>query len=191
MAKKDVAQKDNQPKKEEGQAKENPSKKKRLAIIAGVLGAVLLAVLGFGIGMYVEQNKDPVHQQVSIILETNPTTGYMWKSWMSGKGAMVLEEHSIGEVDWDLAMAGTPSRETFLFRPSQPGDVDLVFEYEQDWTGGDEVYLVTYSFTVKNNLSVVYKGQKAEWLGDWALEADGEEELVFPEPVIRDRATQS
>jgi predicted secreted protein len=85
----------------------------------------------------------------SIVLPSNPTTGYRWSVEQPGGGtvALVGDEPEYRPGSSDLAGAG--GDEIFRFEATEPGTVDLVFTYARSFDPDDAPTVRTVNVTVE------------------------------------------
>ena len=155
------------------------TKKRRIALVAGIIAILVVIALLVVFLPRAATNREQ-GQSIVIELESNPTTGFAWRSWSSGTGSVELTENEFLTTSGTSGVVGAPGTERFTFVATHAGDLKLEFEYEQGWTGGEEAYLATYLFTVDDNLHVTFLSKEIEPLGDVA-EADLPE---IPDPTI-------
>jgi inhibitor of cysteine peptidase len=73
-----------------------------------------------------------VGQELRVMLESNPSTGYTWVVEEDTSG--ILE--SAGEPTWeasDPSAVGSPGMSTLVFEGVRPGQTELVLSYRRPW----------------------------------------------------------
>lgn len=100
----------------------------------------------------------------TIVLTSNPTTGYTWQHVLSEDGVVTVEEEFLTSADIDKLAGIQPSNEfmagqgglsVFTIKGVKPGSVVLALEYGQSWEQDDAEAGVTYFLRVNEDLSVV------------------------------------
>jgi predicted secreted protein len=79
-----------------------------------------------------ETIKAKVGDIFDIVLEGNPTTGFIWQPSVPHEALEHLDTYS--EVQSSLVGAAVKQR--FLFKALAPGKIDLVFRYSRPWEKG-------------------------------------------------------
>ncbi|MCP1102046.1 putative secreted protein [Aequitasia blattaphilus] len=147
------------------------NKKVIVKVLLGICSVLLLT--GCGKASQGDAGKEEIKKKAVIELESNPTTGYTWSYQMTGDGKMVFKsEDFIEGRQGEDQIAGAPGRSRYVFEAEKAGQVSVVFEYKQDWEGGEKAYTVTYNFEVEKNLNVKFVDKNSEELSE------------FSEPVI-------
>ncbi|MDY6794337.1 MAG: protease inhibitor I42 family protein [Actinomycetota bacterium] len=113
--------------------------KSALVIIAAVLAALLLAVSGCSLDGEAEEYSDPAElievekgEEFTIILESNPTTGYQWQlAEPLNEEILVLEQTEFEESEEELIGAG--GEEKWTFKAEGLGETSVSFVYMRPW----------------------------------------------------------
>jgi inhibitor of cysteine peptidase len=72
-----------------------------------------------------------------ILLESNPTTGYMWKiANISNKKILKLEKNEYQAQNNDSNMVGAGGHEVWTFKTIGKGKSTVTFEYSRPWEKG-------------------------------------------------------
>lgn len=100
-------------------------KKRVSALLAGMMVlCVLLAACS--------QKAGNATETITIELDSNPSTGYIWTYTVSEEG-IVQEVSSDFVSDSDSEeLAGAPGKQVFVFRGEAAGEVDLSFTYARE-----------------------------------------------------------
>ena len=126
-------------------------KKKVLIIILAAAVLIVLTSTGIAIGMNSVKTADDVikikvGQVDRIMLEENPSTGYMW----------VFEgtENGIVEITGDyyvegIARPGAPGQHIWKVKGLTKGETTLIFSYERSWEENSAIEQKTYTIIVK------------------------------------------
>ena len=125
-----------------------------------ILASIIIAVavlISFGCG-----KKDP--QTATLVLESNPTTGYTWEAVQTPPIFDMTSEYVPDENEEGLAGAG--GKETFVLTPKEAGQTSVTFEYGQHWEGGETGTVLTYEISVDKNLQITVNSMAAEMAGD-------------------------
>lgn len=80
----------------------------------------------------------PVGKGVTVILCSNPTTGFKWpeEAQISDPGVLEQTKHEyIAPTSDEVGAAGT---EKFSFTALKPGTSTVSLEYSRDWEGGEK-----------------------------------------------------
>lgn len=80
----------------------------------------------------------PVGKGVTVILCSNPTTGFKWneEAQISDPGVLELIKHEYVEPTSDKV--GAAGVEKFSFTALKPGTTTVSLEYSRDWEGGEK-----------------------------------------------------
>jgi len=95
---------------------------------------------------------------VTVELEGNPTTGYMWDAQIANPG--IIEEVSneyivAGQEDDDVEAVGVGGVFRFNFRGLSQGETEITFTYQRPWEEDTPpVETVTYIAVVDSHLEV-------------------------------------
>ena len=88
-----------------------------------------------------------VGEQFSVVLESNPTTGYRWE--IGEIDRMVLKQLS-AEYDADAPqLAGSGGAEIFTFEAIGTGETSLTLVYRRSWEDVDPVETFSVQIVVK------------------------------------------
>jgi len=72
-----------------------------------------------------------IGENTTIVLESNPTTGYQWQvDYDSGKLELISQEFNASE---NLELVGAPGTEVFIFKAIELGESDITFSYLRPW----------------------------------------------------------
>jgi len=115
-----------------------------LVVIAFVLAALVLTVSGCELDGEVKEYQDPMTlievekgEEFAIVLESNPTTGYMWEL------TEPLDEEIIHLVktefeEPDVELLGASGEEKWTFKAEGLGDTSITLSYVRPWEEEDE-----------------------------------------------------
>lgn len=95
--------------------------------------------------------KAEVEPTLSIELEGNPTTGYIWDYTAEGSGEIEIAEERIEKTS---ELLGAPSIFYYSFRGVKEGNVTLIFEYARPWEDGEKLYTEIYRLKVNQDLTI-------------------------------------
>lgn len=70
-------------------------------------------------------------KQITIELQSNPSTGYSWNWSQEGTGSLALVEDTFERSSSPLV--GAPGKQVFVFSGDDPGSVTLTFTYARPW----------------------------------------------------------
>lgn len=113
-----------------------------------IIIASVLALLSMIIGFYWFFQKDDsipneslnegkievaVGEEFSRTLESNPTTGYVWKPSFNEQ-LLELKSNEFFPKD-NGNLVGSGGIETFIFEALKPGNTEIVFSYVRPWEG--------------------------------------------------------
>jgi inhibitor of cysteine peptidase len=87
-------------------------------------------------------------QSFTIVLASNPTTGYRWTLARS-PGANVVTSEGSRYIPPSSSIPGKGGREEWKFKAQRPGQTTLEFHYLRPWEKGEAVKRVTYTITVR------------------------------------------
>ena len=75
-----------------------------------------------------------IGQVLAVVLESNPTTGYLWEAEMA-EGGILLQ---VGEPEFkaDSKRVGAGGKRTFRFKAVSAGQADLRLVYHRPWEKG-------------------------------------------------------
>lgn len=95
--------------------------------------------------------------QVTLTVRANHTTGYSWVVDDSGSDMFEVEADKYVEDEHEEGTTGVGGTETFTINILQSGTGGLIFEYKQDWDGGqsDGKYNLNVTATEENGKPVV------------------------------------
>ncbi|MDY4611330.1 MAG: protease inhibitor I42 family protein [Sphaerochaetaceae bacterium] len=94
-----------------------------------ILPGILLASFLFaGCGSATIENR---RTDITIELESNPTTGYTWDWIQEGTGSLSLVNESF--VEPSASILGAAGKQVFVFSGGTPGEVSLTFTYARPW----------------------------------------------------------
>lgn len=68
---------------------------------------------------------------ITIELDSNPTTGYIWSWSQDGTGSLSLVDESF--IEPSTPMLGAGGKQVFVFSGGAPGEVTLTFIYARPW----------------------------------------------------------
>jgi len=72
-----------------------------------------------------------IGEEIIIVLESNPTTGYQWQvGYDSGRLELASQEFIVPE---DSDLVGAPGEEIFIFKALERGESDIAFSYLRPW----------------------------------------------------------
>ena len=73
-------------------------------------------------------------QELTVVLESNPTTGYQWSVKVNVAGVLdAVDEPSYASRVGDARLVGAGGATTFRFRAVDAGTTTLVFTYRRPW----------------------------------------------------------
>ena len=84
---------------------------------------------------------------VTVMLESNPTTGFSWSEDAQISDPAVLEQVSHEYVAPDSEMVGATGQEVWKFKALKEGKATVYMEYSRPWEGGEKAEW-TYTLTV-------------------------------------------
>jgi predicted secreted protein len=76
----------------------------------------------------------------SVVLETNPSTGYSWEPNFDSSYIQLIDRKYIPSSQKTLVGAG--GKETFNFRALKGGEVEITFSYMRPWEKKEERKMV-------------------------------------------------
>ena len=126
-------------------------KKKVMIIILAATVLIALTSTGIAIGMNNVKTSDDVIKikvgQVDwIMLEENPSTGYMWVFDGSGNGIAEIVSDYYAE---GLARPGAAGQHIWKVKGLTKGETTLTFSYERSWEENSAIEQKTYTIIVK------------------------------------------
>jgi inhibitor of cysteine peptidase len=140
----------------------------RRAVAAVVLVALLvgLAAASAGCGSQANANGGPVRlteadngkavavkagEDVQVILEGNPTTGYTWTATVSDPAVLQQQGDPVyAQGNTDPSIVGAGGTFTFTFKAAAAGEVTLKFDYARPFdTGVAPIQTCSMTVTVK------------------------------------------
>lgn len=71
-------------------------------------------------------------EQFSIILESNPSTGYKWVPEYD-KEIIELIDDRYESLNKNQQIVGAPGKQIFVFKALKKGDTEIKFEYGRSW----------------------------------------------------------
>lgn len=127
--------------------------------------------------------------KLTLMLQANPTTGYSWVADDAGSEMFKIEDDQYAENAHDEEMTGVGGTETFTISVLQSGTGGLIFEYKQDWDGGesDGKYNLNVTATEENG-NVVIKDADFTKLDEGSNGDDGDTssaQIVDYIPAVR------
>ncbi len=75
-----------------------------------------------------------IGDKISVVLCSNPTTGFEWSYELSGDTALKEEDHDFEAPEGDAI--GAAGKETWTFEASEKGTTVINMAYSQPWEGG-------------------------------------------------------
>lgn len=85
------------------------------------------------------------NENISITLESNPTTGYSW--------IFSIDENHIKLVSKDFLLksyvVGASGTEKFIFKAIKEGETNIVMSYKRPWENSN-LYQITYKIQIKS-----------------------------------------
>lgn len=75
--------------------------------------------------------------RLTLTVHANPTTGYSWVVDDSDSDMLKVKDDRYVEDSHEKDMVGVGGTETFTIDVLQSGTGRLIFEYKQDWDGGE------------------------------------------------------
>jgi len=130
--------------------------KSKLIMVGLVIVAVLLLFGCSGVARNITIVGDPSADgevevaaggSVTLILESNPTTGFSWSEEAQISNPSVLEQVDHEYVAPDSGMLGASGQEIWKFKALKEGTSTVYLEYSRPWEGGEKAEL-TYTLTV-------------------------------------------
>ena len=126
-------------------------KKKVFIIILAAAVLIALTSTGIAIGMNNIKTSDDVlkikvGQVEKIMLEENPSTGYMWVFEVSGEGVVEIVGDYYAE---GIAMPGAAGQHVWKVKGLAKGEITLTFRYERSWEDNSAIEEKTYTIIVK------------------------------------------
>jgi predicted secreted protein len=133
---------------------------KVLVLIAGLSIACSLCVKGFDVAHLSEKRDLKVGDQVSIKLDSNPSTGYRWylkngdesdeisKLESNRSSTMKYQSKYIAPINTQRRV-GAPGLEEWTFVASRPGNVVIKLEYLQSWNPSSVAKSRVLEFNIK------------------------------------------
>lgn len=99
--------------------------------------------------------------QLTLTVRANHTTGYSWVVDDSGSDMFEVESDKYVEDEHEEGATGVGGTETFTINILQSGTGGLIFEYKQDWDGGesDGKYNLNVTATEENGKPVITDAQ--------------------------------
>lgn len=125
--------------------------KKKILIIL-VIAFVLIAIgAGVAIGMgNVKESSDKIvlkeGKTTEIILEENPSTGYMWTVVNPDDGVVEVLSDYYAE---GLESLGAAGRHIWKIKGLEKGETQLVFQYSRSWEENGVIEEKTFNIVVK------------------------------------------
>ena len=136
-------------------------------IIIIILAAVVYFILDFGLLSCCNRESVPVvgeeesvveyqtvfnvsvGEEITITLESNPSTGYQWQfGYDSEKLEFVSQEFVV--TSKDINLVGAPGAEMFVFKALAQGESEITFLYLRPWeTDVEPEKLLYYKITVE------------------------------------------
>lgn len=71
-------------------------------------------------------------EQFSVVLESNPTTGYQWSAQYD-KEIIKLIDDKYEPLNKNQQIVGAPGKQMFVFKALKKGKTELKFEYARTW----------------------------------------------------------
>ena len=121
--------------------------KKRLSRL---LCAALL--LSLGASAFADLEGEP-QQCVELLLEANPSTGYLWQITSSDEEIAYVQQLSSTPLQTDGV--GAPCIESYRIAGSAPGEAEITFVYSRPWESVQPLYHFTVPVTVDEGLNVL------------------------------------
>lgn len=136
-----------------------------------LLAALLLALCPAGFS----EPAEDARRCVNLILEGNPSTGYVWQGVSSDETVALVEEEAASAQE--ETRVGAPAAAAFRIRGAAPGEAEITFSYSRPWESVQPPLGFSLAVTVDEGLNVVTgsrislpQGESSHW--DYAL-ADG------------------
>ncbi|MDR2965421.1 MAG: protease inhibitor I42 family protein [Treponema sp.] len=97
----------------------------------------------------------PAHRTFVIFKTTgNPTTGYDWEIWIDYDSTGRFALNNLQREEIYPGAIGSPQRQTYTLRSSQPGRVFVHFIYKRPWEGGGELGRYIFTFDIDQDLKI-------------------------------------
>ncbi len=85
------------------------------------------------------EEKTEAANLVSVVLESNPTTGCSWKAEIADEKIAVLESDRYVQDEAEPGMTGVGGVQTLTFKILKEGKTEITLVYGRHWKGG-EIY---------------------------------------------------
>ncbi len=117
---------------------------KKLFIVMGLVGVVMVSCLASGCGAQVKAYSDPdkpieinagTQFDIVISLESNPTTGYSWMPVYNQDELMLVDE-DYQQDESSQGLVGAGGTQTFRFKALKTGQATITMAYQRAWESG-------------------------------------------------------
>ena len=123
--------------------------KKRLSLL--IAAALLLSLAA---SAFADLEGEP-QQCVDLLLEGNPSTGYLWQVQSSDEEIAYVQQLNSAPLQEDPEAVGAPCIESFRIVGSAPGEAEITFVYSRPWESVQPLHRLTVSVTVDEHLNVL------------------------------------
>jgi inhibitor of cysteine peptidase len=97
-----------------------------------------------------QQVEVPAGGSLTVVLGSNPTTGFQWTEEAQISDTSVLKQVSHGYVASDSELMGAAGQEIWTFDVLKAGKTTVSLEYSRPWEGGEKgEWTYTLNVTVK------------------------------------------
>ena len=124
--------------------------KKRLSLL--LIAAALL--LSLAASAFADLEGEP-QQCVDLLLEGNPSTGYLWQVQSSDEEIAYVQQLNSTPLQEDPESVGAPCIESFRIVGSAPGEAEITFVYSRPWESVQPLHQFTLPVTVDEHLNVL------------------------------------
>ncbi|MBR6736655.1 MAG: protease inhibitor I42 family protein, partial [Oscillospiraceae bacterium] len=120
-----------------------------------ILGMTLMLIMGCNTNQLLPNIQD-TPEIISINLEENPTTGYLW-SYTAEPADILKEVGCEFKEPQSNGLVGTSGVRIFTFEPIKDGEVTVTFNYSRSWETKAPVKVCTVSYSVTDGKATVMK----------------------------------
>lgn len=90
----------------------------------------------------------------SIVLKTNPSTGFDWIIDYEGEGK--LENYKTEQSTPPVGLAGAGYERAYFFKPTKAGNCKITFTYKRSWENVEPATVLSYTFEIDESSNVKY-----------------------------------
>ncbi len=105
-------------------------------------------------------------ENLEIVLEGNPTTGYEWTYQIEDESILVIDSTNYEEDNTEEEIVGSGGKYTYNFKAVGEGETKITFNYERSFEDVEPIYKLTYTVSVNENNKIEGVSMQGNYLTD-------------------------